>query len=194
MHPVRLLICVAAGLVLAAPSAQALPNTQDTRLLAQPAVSPMHIAFIYGGDLWLAKRDGSAVRRLTSEPGEKALPQFSPDGKLIAYTAQVDGNADVYVVPAEGGMPTRCPAANICSDCNETHVEMMAHAADPSYDPKVMHDSAEEAERALKRSLWFDWSLYFVMNGRKFHALYSTAPRPVPLPTVITRHLWTELP
>ncbi|HSR43054.1 MAG TPA: PDZ domain-containing protein, partial [Longimicrobiales bacterium] len=33
--------------------------------------------------------------------------RFSPDGSRIAYTAAYDGNQDVYVMPASGGLPTR---------------------------------------------------------------------------------------
>ena len=41
----------------------------DTRLLTQPAIGATHIAFVYAGDLWSAKIDGSDVRRLTSDDG-----------------------------------------------------------------------------------------------------------------------------
>ena len=96
-----------ASAMLLAQSAAALPNTSDTRMLSEPAVSARHLAFMYAGDLWLANLDGSAPRRLTSDLGEKSNPVFSPDGKLVAYTAQLDGNADVYVLPVEGGVPRR---------------------------------------------------------------------------------------
>ena len=33
--------------------------------------------------------------------------RFSPDGKHIAFTGQYDGNTEVYVIPAEGGVPKR---------------------------------------------------------------------------------------
>ncbi|HEY0346996.1 MAG TPA: PDZ domain-containing protein [Pyrinomonadaceae bacterium] len=82
-------------------------DINDTRLLAQPAISKSHIAFIYAGDLWAADLDGKNVRRLTADEGLEANPQFSPDGSLIAFTAQYDGNLDVYVVPVTGGVPTR---------------------------------------------------------------------------------------
>jgi len=82
-------------------------NLKDTRLLAQPALSRSHIAFIYAGDLWIANRDGAEVRRLTSSEGVESNPAFSPDGKWIAFSAQYDGNIDVYVVPIEGGSPRR---------------------------------------------------------------------------------------
>ena len=82
-------------------------DVTDTRMLAQPATSATHVAFVYAGDLWIAKHDGTDVRRLTSDDGVESNAAFSPDGRRIAFTAQYEGNADVYVVPVEGGVPTR---------------------------------------------------------------------------------------
>ncbi len=81
------------------------PN--DTRMLAQPAISASHIAFIYAEDLWVANKDGSQPRRLTVDEGVELAPFFSPDGKTIAFSAEYDGNLDVFIVPVEGGIPTR---------------------------------------------------------------------------------------
>jgi tricorn protease len=83
------------------------PSTRDTRLLAQPATNGTHVAFVYADDLWVARIDGTDVRRLTTDDGIEANPAFSPDGKLLAFSAQYDGNTDVFVVPAEGGVPKR---------------------------------------------------------------------------------------
>ncbi len=44
---------------------------------------------------------------MTHSPGEESWPRFSPDGSEIAYTASYNGNQDVYVMPASGGLPTR---------------------------------------------------------------------------------------
>jgi tricorn protease len=86
---------------------QAEPDIRDTRLLSQPAISARHIAFVYADDLWVADLDGTNVRRLTSDIGVEMSPVFSPDGKTIAFTAEYDGNRDVYTIPVEGGSPTR---------------------------------------------------------------------------------------
>lgn len=82
-------------------------DTKDTRLLSQPAVSAEHIAFVYANDLWIANIDGTVPRRLTVDEGQESNPIFSPDGKLIAFSAEYDGNTDVFIVPIEGGIPRR---------------------------------------------------------------------------------------
>ena len=98
------LLCTALAGVTAEARAQ---NVNDTRLLSQPAVSASRVAFVYAGDLFSAKLDGSDVRRLTTADGDESSPFFSPDGVWIAFTANYDGNTDVFVVPALGGMPRR---------------------------------------------------------------------------------------
>ncbi len=82
-------------------------DTSDTRMMSQPATSKSHIAFIYAEDLWVMNADGTSPRRLTVDEGIEGEPCFSPDGKLIAFHAQYDGNTDIYTVPVEGGVPVR---------------------------------------------------------------------------------------
>ncbi|MGE5278529.1 MAG: S41 family peptidase [Acidobacteriota bacterium] len=92
---------------LAAATGAAGPDIHDTRMLTEPAVSADRIAFIYANDLWTCALDGSDVRRLTSDVGVESSPAFSPDGRWIAFSAQYEGNTDVYLVGAEGGVPRR---------------------------------------------------------------------------------------
>jgi tricorn protease len=82
-------------------------DLDNTRMLSQGAVSQNHVAFVYDGDLWIANRDGSSPHRLTSHEGEESSPRFSPDGQSIAFSAQYDGNTDVYIMLISGGVPTR---------------------------------------------------------------------------------------
>ncbi len=79
----------------------------QTKLMQQPALSDTHIAFIYAEDLWVANRDGSNPQRLTIDEGIESSPIFSPDGTMIAFNAQYDGNSDVFIVPVNGGVPKR---------------------------------------------------------------------------------------
>ncbi len=78
-----------------------------TLLLREPTVNESHVVFVYANDLWMASRDGGDAWRLTTNEGAESLPHFSPDGRMVAFTAQYDGNTDVYVVPARGGQPLR---------------------------------------------------------------------------------------
>ena len=98
---------LAAAVVLLVAGTATAVDVHDTRLLAQPAVSAKHVAFTYAGDIWIANLDGSGVRRLTSHIGVEMCPRFSPDGSLLAFSGQYDGNTDVFVVPVEGGEPRR---------------------------------------------------------------------------------------
>lgn len=79
----------------------------ETKLMHQPALSDSHIAFVYAQDLWVANRDGSNPKRLTIDEGVESNPIFSPDGSMIAFNAEYDGNSDVFIIPTSGGIPKR---------------------------------------------------------------------------------------
>jgi tricorn protease len=72
-----------------------------------PAIRGETLVFTYAGDLWIADKDGSFARRLTSHPGAEVRSRISPDGRWIAFTGSYEGNPDVYVIPIEGGEPKR---------------------------------------------------------------------------------------
>ncbi|HEV2177432.1 MAG TPA: PDZ domain-containing protein [Terriglobia bacterium] len=76
-------------------------------LLREPTLSRTEIAFAYGGDIWTVSREGGDAQRLVTGTGLESGPIFSPDGTMVAYTGDYDGNQDVYVVPAAGGEPRR---------------------------------------------------------------------------------------
>lgn len=79
----------------------------DARMLRQPDVSNTHIAFSYADDIWIVSKEGGVANRLTSAKGAESFPRFSPDGSMIAFNANYDGNTDIYVVPTTGGIPQR---------------------------------------------------------------------------------------
>ena len=72
-----------------------------------PTIGGGAIVFAAEGDLWKVPVHGGVALRLTAYEGEETFPKLSPDGKLIAFTAQYEGNDDVYVVTATGGEPKR---------------------------------------------------------------------------------------
>ncbi len=82
---------------------------------SEPALHGDRLVFVSEGDLWSAaipKPGGAAeapivAHRLTSSDGAESRPVFSPDGQALAFSGEYDGNTDVYVMPADGGAPTR---------------------------------------------------------------------------------------
>ena len=81
------------------------PASAQTKLLRFPDIHGDRVVFSYAGDLWLASTEGGLAARLTAHPGLELFPRFSPDGSRIAFTGQYDGDEQVYVIPASGGVP-----------------------------------------------------------------------------------------
>jgi tricorn protease len=79
----------------------------STLLLRFPAIHGDQIVFSYAGNLYTVDREGGLARRLTSHEGYEMFARFSPDGRQIAFTGQYDGNTEVYLMPAQGGVPQR---------------------------------------------------------------------------------------
>ena len=91
-------------------------SANETLLLRHPTISDQHVAFVYGGDIWIAEKNGQHPRRLTVNPAVERNPIFSPDGSQIAFTGNYDGNTDVYVISIHGGEPKRItshPSADV---------------------------------------------------------------------------------
>jgi tricorn protease len=82
-------------------------SQQETRLLRFPAIHGNQLVFSYAGDLYTVSSTGGTARKLTADAGYEMFARFSPDGKQIAFTAQYDGNTEIYLMPSEGGIPKR---------------------------------------------------------------------------------------
>lgn len=88
---------------LATSAAALAPLCGQTRLLRHPDIHGDRVVFTYGGDLWAADVAGGAASRLTATPGVELFAKFSPDGRWIAFTSQVNGDEQVCVIPSAGG-------------------------------------------------------------------------------------------
>src|SRR5579864_9815515 len=109
-------------------------EAREGRLLRFPDIYKDKVAFVYGGDIWLASTSGGVARRITTHQGRELFPKFSPDGKWIAFTGQYDGNFNVYVMPAEGGQPKQLTfyqgSAHQLSDRMGIHNEVVSWTPD----------------------------------------------------------------
>src|SRR5438270_5493312 len=79
----------------------------EAKLLRFPAIHGDQVVFTYAGNLHTVSAGGGVARKLTSHDGFEMFARFSPDGKWLAFTGQYDGNTEVYLMPAQGGVPKR---------------------------------------------------------------------------------------
>jgi tricorn protease len=88
--------CAATGL-------QAQNNT--AYFLSYPALTPdgQTLIFSFEGDLWKAAVNNGQATRLTAMEGYETNARVSPDGRWIAFSGRQYGNADVFVMPVNGG-------------------------------------------------------------------------------------------
>lgn len=80
-------------------------SKNDSRLLRFPDINKDLVAFVYAGDIWTVNSNGGDAKRLTSHVGMELFPKISPNGKLIAFSAEYSGSRQIFVMPAEGGSP-----------------------------------------------------------------------------------------
>ena len=77
--------------------------SKDGRWLAF-IVGPPFASDAVDVDIWKIRSDGTGLVSLTPDSdANDALPDFSPDGRRIVFRSRRGGNADIYLMSAEGG-------------------------------------------------------------------------------------------
>lgn len=77
-----------------------------------------------GGSVFVVNADGTGLRQVTNTtyPNADAEPEWSPDGKLIAYTSNVGQNYGIFLVNPLGGSAVRLtPPSMIAGFGNWSH-------------------------------------------------------------------------
>ena len=94
---------ILAAVVTVAASGAALAD--NIRFASHPSLSPdgKRIYFSYDGDIYSVPAEGGQATAVITMPGVQDSPLVSPDGKWLAFSSDIQGNNDVYVVPLAGG-------------------------------------------------------------------------------------------
>lgn len=101
----QLMRSLLAGLLSAALSLPVYAQSTEAYFTTYPTLSPdgKTVVFSFEGDLWKADVQNPQAVRLTAMQGNEILPKISPDGKWVAFTAFQYGNADIFLMPLQGG-------------------------------------------------------------------------------------------
>ncbi len=73
--------------------------------MTQPALCPTRpeVAFVSGGDIWVAPVKGGEAHLLVSHPADESRPLYSPDGTRLAFVSTRTGGGDIYVLTLATG-------------------------------------------------------------------------------------------
>ena len=75
------------------------------------------IAYSRDGDIYVSDRTGASPRAVTTGPELDTDPQYSPDGRRIAYLRARPGEGfDLMVVPVSGGQPVMLSTSPLRAD------------------------------------------------------------------------------
>ncbi len=121
-------------------TATCLASTATTPMwLRDVRISPdgSKIAFTYKGDIYTVPTKGGSATRLTTRDSYESNPVWSPDGSLIAFASDRNGNFDVFVVSSSGGTATRLTTASANEipqmfSADGKNVVFDAHIQDPT--------------------------------------------------------------
>ena len=92
-----------AVLVSSACECVASAGNEPIRLMRRPDINNGRIVFTWAGDLWMVSEEGGIARRITVHEGNENNAKFSPDGKWIAFSGDINSRpSSVCVIPAEG--------------------------------------------------------------------------------------------
>ncbi len=144
---------------------------EEARVLRFPAIYKDQVVFTYAGDLYTVPVTGGIARKLTSHVGYECFARFSPDGKLIAFTGEYDGNREVYIIPSEGGIPKRLTYTPVLSR------DDISDRMGPN---NIVMGWTPDGERIVFRSRMREWNDF---NGQLYTVSKNGGlPEQLPLP------------
>lgn len=126
--------------------------------------------------IWVATTDGSMNRQFTRGDDSASNPQFSPDGKYLAFTSNRDGDNQVYKMYLSGGEAQKVTTAEngVSSFQWSPDGERIAYTMT---DPQTEEEKTRERERRdvqiVDRDFKFSRIYVQSVNGDEAKAIYG---------------------
>ncbi len=136
--------------------AMTIDDVMSMRAVSDPRISPdgRSVVFVVtqvdmktnfrNSDLWIVATGGGEPRPLTLSPKRDDSPQWSNDGKKVAFISDRDGRAQVYVMRIDGGEAERVTDV-------KTAAQSFAWSPDGKRIAYIAADSVPEAKEKEKK-------------------------------------------
>jgi hypothetical protein len=165
-----------------------------------PRFSPDGRAVAYGAfadgrnssDIWITNLETGATRRLTDDDADNNDPQWSSDGKMVAYSANAPEGKDIIEQPAGGGAArllaarpgTQFPsdwlpdgsALLVTDQAADGHYDVIVQPADGSAARPYAATPAQEAAARISRDA--RWVAYTSDESGREEVYIDSYPRP----------------
>ena len=126
-------------------------------------------------EIYIVNRDGSGLRRLTTNPSIDITPTWSPSGTQIAFTSDRSGTPQIYVVGVDGLNISKKTSESYCDrpTWSPAPFNEIAYAArsGPGFDIRVL-DLSTGATKSLTFGEGTNESPAFSPNGR--HIVFTS--------------------
>ena len=157
--------------------AMAFDDLAAMQRVSDPQISPDGQAVVYtvgttdmaanrvGRNIWVVSTaPGSQPRQLT-QTGHDTRPQWSPDGKKIAFLSNRDGATQVYVMAAQGGSAKKITSLSTGADNEKWSPDGRSVAFTSSVYPDCADDACnhgrdEAAQKSKVKARLYDHLLY----------------------------------
>ena len=130
-------------------------------LYEHPTVNANQIVFAYAGSLWSVNRSGGDAYRLTAGDNHDSAPILSPDGKLLAFTSDDNGQQEINVMPATGGPATQLtwhPGPNVTVGWTNDSKQILFRSTRDSVDPLYFRLFTVPVTGGLPSALPLPWA------------------------------------
>ncbi len=84
-------------------AADSCPPVPDRKKYGNKYIWPLYDSY----DIFMADLNGKIVKQLTNAKGYDAEPTLSPDGKMMIYTSDKEGDIDLYIMDLKTGKEKR---------------------------------------------------------------------------------------
>jgi len=156
----------------------------DGKWVAYRVTLPDKEANRNASNIWVVAASGDSARRQLTRSGRDSRPQWSPDGKRIAFLSSRDGAQQIYVIPLDGGEATKLTTLSTGADNQQWSADGKWVAFTSNVYPDCKDDACNSAresarEKSKVKARIYDHLLYRHWNewsdGTRSHLFIASA-------------------